>query len=467
MTLTSRHCPAIICAALCLLLAAPLHAQDRPKVELTPDQIRINNQAVTLLKEDPPRAKEAIKLVQAALLMGQKADLLVLTLGRAYHMDGQCELASAQFDKVMTSPQVAGLPQAFVSVRLDKYRQEMRESCPGQLVISCSAPDIMLSMDSKKIPCNETLSLPAGTYALDAQRASTGAKISVEAKVSGMEITELKIDLGEPVTPSTDSDTAADTTPPDVTPPDDERGGVTPPQETLLSRFSADISLPLGVCVVELYVPDRAPEASLTDLNVCAGIALNIEERYALSESFSIGGRLGYRGLLGVAAGDFNTINYAEIFQNHIDLSLKVWPTRALAIDLMARLQVGSDVDYGTAAEEEDGEGRFSEEAALFLAPGLFLDLHELNPTLPRLTLGGRWMPSFWTADFDQGLYPAGFSLQAEAELASLLLSLSYTTWQSSGEDDAFGPQGDQSVTYDHAHEQILLGVGYRFSRAH
>ena len=53
-------------------LASPALAQDkaREKVQLTEQQVELNNRAVLLLKEEPPKAEEAIDLIQAALRLG-------------------------------------------------------------------------------------------------------------------------------------------------------------------------------------------------------------------------------------------------------------------------------------------------------------------------------------------------------------------------------------------------------------
>lgn len=180
------------------MISVSASAQDKPApVELSPTQIETNNRAVRMLGETPPRTKEAIKLVEAALLMEKQGDLLYLTLGRAYQLDGQCARAAEQFDAAERAPGVQGVPEDFVPGQLGVYRKEL-ESCMGSLIISCEPDDLELVIDGTSIKCGEELSLEPGSYRIMGENPNSGIEVEIPVQVVSGEVTrsDLKIPGG-------------------------------------------------------------------------------------------------------------------------------------------------------------------------------------------------------------------------------------------------------------------------------
>ena len=144
------------------------------EVSLTTEQIELNNKAVKALRAKQPDV--AIDYMRAALReKGDHGNVLYLTLGRAHQLKGQCKIAKTNFSLSETKPRVKGVPEDFVSKRLIKYRSQMAELCPGEVVIQCKDPGIALSMvnTTTKAPvkvknkaprCGDRFTLAKGTY---------------------------------------------------------------------------------------------------------------------------------------------------------------------------------------------------------------------------------------------------------------------------------------------------------------
>lgn len=165
-------------------------------VELSKTQINTHNKAVEMLGETPPRTKEAIKLLEAALLMEQRANLLHLTLGRAFQLDGQCEMAGQQFEEAERTPGVKGVPEGFIASQLSQYRQEL-EACEGSLVIECEPADLKLEVDGASLVCGEAMVLEPGTYVVGVQNTYTGDEMTLPVQISGGEQTVSQIKFGK------------------------------------------------------------------------------------------------------------------------------------------------------------------------------------------------------------------------------------------------------------------------------
>ncbi len=169
-------------------------AQDMT-VELNTEQTKLNNEAISALSSTPPKPEIAIQLMQAALLMGTKGNVLYLTLGRAYQLSGQCKDAEGAYQQAWQAPRVAGVLQADVIERIERYREEMTTTCTGTLVIHCSDPRTDLIVDNKNVACNEPFEMKPGTYQV---KAYLGSSQTTELSVTilSMEQTRIQIALG-------------------------------------------------------------------------------------------------------------------------------------------------------------------------------------------------------------------------------------------------------------------------------
>lgn len=164
-------------------------------VDLNTEQRKLNNEAISALSSNPPKPEVAIQLMQAALLMGTKGNVLYLTLGRAYQLSGQCKDADSAYQQAWQAPRVEGVPQADVIERIERYREEMSTSCTGTLVIHCSNPNTDLIVDNKNVVCNEPFELMPGEYPVKAYLGSSQTT-ELSVKIHSMEQTRIQIVLG-------------------------------------------------------------------------------------------------------------------------------------------------------------------------------------------------------------------------------------------------------------------------------
>lgn len=185
------------------LLASVAWAEELT-VELNTEQRKLNNEAIAALSSDPPRPEVAVQLMQAALLMGTKGNVLYLTLGRAYQLSGQCKEAEGAYQEAWQAPRVAGVAQADVIERIERYREEMATSCTGTLVVHCSNPNTDLIINDKEVECNAPFELMPGEYQV---RAFLGGSQATELSVviQSMEQTRVQIALGPNVGAQSDA----------------------------------------------------------------------------------------------------------------------------------------------------------------------------------------------------------------------------------------------------------------------
>lgn len=121
------------------LFGSVAHAQESGKVTLTEEQLRLNNRAIRAIQQDPPDVARAMKLVQAARLLGEANRLVMLTEGRVHHTAGRCTAAEKAYSDAGALPGVVGVPDDALRARGKSYREELSE-CFGSIVINCEQP---------------------------------------------------------------------------------------------------------------------------------------------------------------------------------------------------------------------------------------------------------------------------------------------------------------------------------------
>jgi len=132
----------------------------------------------------------ALRHYRAAVEQGP-FNLARLGLGRALQKSGDCQGAFAEFKKVREDPPVEAPTRSQIEARLDTFIGELRSSCPGFLVVTCSPPELEATLDGQPIVCGEPNELPAGTYTLRGVLGEQEA--SREATVVALERTEVAL----------------------------------------------------------------------------------------------------------------------------------------------------------------------------------------------------------------------------------------------------------------------------------
>lgn len=116
-------------------------AQNEPtsRIDLSAEQLELNNQAIRALQQQPPDTERALALTETASALGTPNKLTGLTAARAHHLAGRCHAASQKYDEVSRLPGVAGVSDEVMSARVQKYRDELG-TCFGTIVVSCDQP---------------------------------------------------------------------------------------------------------------------------------------------------------------------------------------------------------------------------------------------------------------------------------------------------------------------------------------
>ncbi len=126
--------------------AATSAVADEEYVRPTETQLELNQQGLEALSAG--EYESAISFFEASLGLGQ-TNVTLANLGRAHQRAGNCEEAENNYEKVFDAPLVQSPPAEAVAEAVGRYRDEMRENCPGYLDISCDPAEIALYIDEE------------------------------------------------------------------------------------------------------------------------------------------------------------------------------------------------------------------------------------------------------------------------------------------------------------------------------
>ncbi|MBA2664798.1 MAG: hypothetical protein H0U74_21095 [Bradymonadaceae bacterium] len=170
---------ATIALASLVLISTPLFAQGKPIVP-TAGQLELNEQGVeAVIAGNLP---EAIHLFEASLALGP-LNITHVNLGRAYQRFGECYKAERHFGLALDAPAIDNPTPKQVAATVNKYREELAQSCPGKVVVVCEPATIKLFVgDEGPLPCNgEELVRAPGDYLvrgeLDGQLSETSVNV--------------------------------------------------------------------------------------------------------------------------------------------------------------------------------------------------------------------------------------------------------------------------------------------------
>lgn len=224
----------------CLL---PTLVQAQGSVELTEQQVGLNAQAFEAAIAG--EHDKAVRLLKASLNLGE-ANVVYLNLGRSLFNAGQCAEAVEAYNAVEDAPAVADPPPDAIAELLTKFRQDVSESCPGWLSLTCESPGTQIDIDANgPTPCPlQPVELSAGPHRVVATLGTESSEHTLD--IRGGETAELTITLAPPKEPENGG------TP---TPRVDEGTSLTPIAWALIGTGGAAM---LAGLIVELAVlPDE------------------------------------------------------------------------------------------------------------------------------------------------------------------------------------------------------------------
>ncbi|PJB33787.1 MAG: hypothetical protein CO108_30070 [Deltaproteobacteria bacterium CG_4_9_14_3_um_filter_63_12] len=193
----------VLLAVVLLLAPTSLFAQN-----VDEDGFAIVSEAQGQLNAEGIQAMQAEDWVKAIRLFTSANDLAelnltYLNLGRALTRAGRCEEAIVAYDKVLDTPKVREPSPDLVEKKLNDYRVELAKLCPGKIAISCTPPEMLISIDkAAAVPCpKDPITLEAGQHSVDGD--ANGKKLSLKVTVAPIATTDVQLAL----------DTSADVVP--------------------------------------------------------------------------------------------------------------------------------------------------------------------------------------------------------------------------------------------------------------
>ena len=430
----SRYTSALLSCLLCAGSAQLAHAQDAapPTVQLTEEQITLNNRAVKRMAETPPKLEEAIRLTQAALVVGEKGDLLYLTLGRAFQLQGECARAEEEFARALEARRVEGLPQKYIRSQITLYRKELAERCEGTLMVQCEPQDLDLTLDGGALVCQQATPLAAGSYEVIATNPLTGSSVSVQAVIVGMQTTTTTIKLAGPTPVAT---SAVPEAPADIAGEPELSQPVRPVPAAPGERaviIKGLVGAPLGYCRTRVESSPMGLPASATDGAICYGVRAEASFIKPLGEHFALGLAPSAQALMAHGLGEQGREPVTlRGFDADLGLQALTWSRR-----------IGLEVAGGVRARRAVVDGQEAGDAmALLLGPGVLLNFGELMGGVDTLGVSMRWRP----------LLDAGLSARAVVGRGPVAVWFAYESWE--------GDLSEQGFT--HRAEQLTLGAGW------
>lgn len=160
-------------------------------------QLQMNKKAVNAVVAK--NYQKAINLFQGSLELG-KLNITYLNLGRAHQKAGNCREAYDAFKKAIAkdTPKLKKPTPERVKERAKRYMEELKRTCPGQLVIECSPEDMEIFIDNEgPKKCREKpYSVPPGKVVVKGEAYKQDVTTTVDIKA--IEQKKIKLTIPEP-----------------------------------------------------------------------------------------------------------------------------------------------------------------------------------------------------------------------------------------------------------------------------
>lgn len=138
--------------------------------QMTPEQIKLNNEVSILLRSEKPDLDLALKKINEAISKGKRIDVLLLTLARVHQLRDECPTSKKILNEIDLAPHDPRVPKKNVSELKNEYVRQMRSRCSATLTVVCKQPDVKLSVNDKPLICGQKTRFKPGTYQIDAVR---------------------------------------------------------------------------------------------------------------------------------------------------------------------------------------------------------------------------------------------------------------------------------------------------------
>ena len=183
----SLVCLSVLCAPATAL------AQD---ASMSDEQIVMLNTVNRELGEPEPNLERARAILEQALEVGSRFDLLLLTYGRVLQKQNKCERAQAVFDEIADAPHEPSQTREDIESIRNVYVGQMPELCEGTITILCANQDTQVTIDGEPTSCGASHRAAPGDHEL--AYGSEELERSRQVRIEGWEAVEVQLDYEPP-----------------------------------------------------------------------------------------------------------------------------------------------------------------------------------------------------------------------------------------------------------------------------
>ncbi len=143
----------------------------------------------------------AIKLFDSSLALGP-INITYVNRGRALQHAGKCEQAEESYEAAYSAPAMAEPSAANVAATIERYRAELREVCPGKVLLVCDPQTLSVSIDGKDLGAcpQEPIELSKGEHHIRGTSKGKSVETVVDIAPFKLRRLSLKLDMDVQVT---------------------------------------------------------------------------------------------------------------------------------------------------------------------------------------------------------------------------------------------------------------------------
>lgn len=187
---------AILCAVVSSVVLVPETRAEQPAdaVVLSDQQAELYRRALESIDGSEEGAENARTFLEAAIVVGDESEVLILSLGRTYQLAGDCTKAVELFDKSEHVPPTADVSSDEVEATRKRYRRELKDECSGVLYVHCLEEETKLSSEKiDELECGKAVDVEPGDYRIDASLGGVAVAVGAEVNVGQKEEVEISL----------------------------------------------------------------------------------------------------------------------------------------------------------------------------------------------------------------------------------------------------------------------------------
>ncbi len=158
----------------------------------TSAQLELNDAGVqAIIAED---YELAVKLFDSSLALGP-INITFVNRGRALQHAGKCERAEESYEAAYSAPTMTEPSAANVAATIERYRAELREECPGKVLLECDPVTLQVSIDGESLgSCpQEPIELSKGEHHI--RGTSMGKSVETVVDIAPLKLRRLTLKL--------------------------------------------------------------------------------------------------------------------------------------------------------------------------------------------------------------------------------------------------------------------------------